>query len=210
MSQLPCPEWKNEEEPLDKLGSIVTGAAAIYEFILRQNQKKYLLNHGHLKTWHDQLFRGVVPLRYYAGNYRSADKRHPCLNVDIAVAGIPGSPFQEVPSRMAQFSETLETATIETDKFVQAQESPELRLKAAAQLATIAAGNIIRIHPFLNGNGRIARLTANFFFHRYGFRMPFYVSRPSVWTEYGTACKAAMEHGDFGPLFKYFIALLAV
>ena len=209
MPQLSCPEWTNDQEPFDKLDSIVKAAAAIYEFILRQNLKKYLLNHGDLKTWHGKLFKDVVPVPYYAGNYRSADPRHPCLNVDNEVAGVPGAPFQEVPKRMAQFSEKMESAILETDKFVATTKSPELRLKAAAQLAAFAAGGIIQIHPFLNGNGRIARLTANFFFNRYGFRMPFYVDRPSVGTEYATACSAAMVSSDFGPLFLYFISALA-
>ncbi|MBZ5653392.1 MAG: Fic family protein [Acidobacteriia bacterium] len=85
-------------------------------------------------------------------------------------------------------------------------------MKAAAQLAAFAAANIIQIHPFLNGNGRTARLTANFFFNRYGFRMPFYVNRPwpsAPLAEYATASSAAMTRGDFGPLFRYFILLLA-
>lgn len=87
-------------------------------------------------------------------------------------------------------------------------------MKAAAQLAAFAAGGIIQIHPFLNGNGRIARFTADLFFNRYGFRMPFYVNRPSevgkeFGREYAAACAAAMALGDFVPLFQYFILLLA-
>jgi len=116
LPQLSCPEWKNEEEPFDKLDSLVRAAAAIYDFILRHNQKKNLLNHGHLKTWHAKLFKDVVPVPYYAGNYRSADPRHPCLNVDNEVAGVPGAPFQDVPRRMAQLSERLESLTVDTDK----------------------------------------------------------------------------------------------
>jgi fido (protein-threonine AMPylation protein) len=210
LPQLPCPEWKNEQEPPDKLDDLVRAAVAIYEFIRRQNQKKHTLNHGHLKTWHAKLFKGVAPVPYYAGNYRSADQQRPCLNVDVQVAGIPGASFQDVARRMTQFSEQLESATVDTDKFFAAQKSPELRLKAAVQLASVAAGSVIQIHPFLNGNGRIARLAANFFFNRYGFRMPFYVERPSEFAaEYATASQAAMASGDFRPLFQYFILLLA-
>jgi fido (protein-threonine AMPylation protein) len=211
LSHLPCPEWKNEQEPFDKLDSIVRAAESIYEFIQRQNQKKNLLNHGHLKGWHAKLFSGVVPVPYYAGNYRSTEPRHPCLNVDNQVNGVRGAPFQDVLKKMTEFSELLASTTLDTDKFVASQKSAELRLKAAAQLAALAAGRLIQVHPFLNGNGRIARLTADFFFNRYGFRMPFFIPRPGtlgVDAEYGPASQSAML-GDFNPLFRYFVVLMA-
>jgi fido (protein-threonine AMPylation protein) len=209
---LPCPPWINEEEPPDKLEDIARAAVAVYEFILRQNQKRHLLNHGHLKTWHGKLFESVVPVPYYAGHYRCADSRYPCLNVNNHVAGVSGAPFEDVADRMQLFSEALESGTIDTDKFVATHETPELKLKAALQLAAFAAGSVIQIHPFLNGNGKTARLAANFFCNRYGYGMPFFLNRPwpnSPAAEYSTACRAAMASGDFRPLFRYLILLLA-
>lgn len=211
MSQLPCPEWKNEQEPFDKLDGVVKAAESIYEFIRRQNQKKLSLNHGHLKEWHGKLFKDVVPVRYYAGNYRSTDPRHPCLNTPIQVGGLFGAPAAEVASRMTNLSTVLEQQTMDVDRFVAAQKSAEPKLKAAAQLAALAAGHIISIHPFINGNGRTARLTADFFFNRYGFPMPFFINRPraqGVDAEYSSASQAAML-GDFNPMFRYFVVLMA-
>ena len=194
MHRLPCPEWTNQQEPRNKLPAVGMVAAGIFASIQRQNQKKQLLNHGHLKMWHQKLLKDVVPVPYYAGNYRSAESRHPCLNVDNEVDGVPGAPFQEVATRMARFSITLESVTTDTDDFVETQKSPEVRLKAVAQIAVLAAGTIIQIHPFLNGNGRMARFTANFFFDRYGFRMPFFIDRPSG-ADHPQACRAAMRQG---------------
>lgn len=209
MALLPCPQWQ-QPEPFDKLDSVAHAAVAIYEFILRQNPRKYLLGHGDLKTWHGKLFKGVVPVPYYAGNYRSSDKRHPCLNTDVQVRpGVLGAPFPEVPGRMERFSEMLVSATKDTDKYVGTQKAGILQLKAAVQLAAFAAGSIIQIHPFLNGNGRMARLTANFFLNRYGFRMPFYIDRPGPGTEYVAASDAAILTGNFGPLANYLVAALA-
>jgi fido (protein-threonine AMPylation protein) len=207
LPDLVCPEWENPEPP-EKLPSIAKNAAAVYDFILRQNPKRYLLNHGDLKTWHGKIFRDAVPVPYYAGNYRSADSRHPCLNVDVNVIGVPGAPFREVPQRMDLFSTKLQIGIIDTDRFVASQKSEAAKIKAAVQLAAFAAGTIIQIHPFRNGNGRIARLTANFFFNRYGYRMPFYIDRPSG-VEYREASATAMRSGEFVPLYKYFLAILA-
>ena len=158
--------------------------------------------------WHGKLLKSVVPVSYYAGNYRSAARQHPCLNVDVQVGNVFGSPFQEVPDRMADFSRTLESATVDTDHFIEEQQSVDLKLKAAAQIASLAAGSVIQIHPFRNGNGRIARFTANFFFDRYGFKMPFYIQRPSG-ADYGAASAAVML-GDFVPLYQYFVTLMAM
>lgn len=110
---------------------------------------------------------------------------------------------------MERFSETLVAATKDSDKYFDAQKSVVLRLKAAVQLAAFSAGSIIQIHPFLNGNGRMARLTANFFLNRYGFRMPFYIDRPGPGTDYVAASDAAMLTGNFGPLANYLVAVLA-
>ena len=211
MSRLPCPEWINEQEPFDKLDGIVKAAESIYEFIRRQNEKRLTLHHGHLKEWHGKLFKEVVPVHYYAGNFRSLDSRHPCLNTPIQVAGLLGAPPGDVASRMSHFSALLAQQTWDVDGFVAAQKSAEAKLRAAAQLAALAAGSVIQIHPFINGNGRTARLTADFFFNRYGFAMPFFISRPSargVDAEYATASRDAML-GDFNSLYKYFIVLMA-
>ena len=51
-------------------------------------------------TWHELMFTGLVPLVYYAGNYRQADPLRICLGVDVAVGPHPGVHFREVPRAM--------------------------------------------------------------------------------------------------------------
>jgi fido (protein-threonine AMPylation protein) len=109
---------------------------------------------------------------------------------------------------MARFSEQLEEFTLATDEYCTRQSRGVEKLKASAQLAAMASGKIIQIHPFRNGNGRIARLAANFFLNRYGFRMPLYIDRPPH-AEYGEASAQAMSNGDFVLLYRYFVSLLA-
>lgn len=209
MSDLPCPEWKQPEPP-EKLAAIAKGAEAIFQFIQKHNPQRYLLGHGDIKDWHLKLFKDVVPVPYFAGHYRCDDQSRPCLNEDVGVGSISGAPFAQVPGLMNEFSKHMQLYTQQTDNFCDRQSNKVQKLQAAAQMAAFAATQIIHIHPFLNGNGRIARLTANFFFNRYGFRMPFYIERPSPNTEYGPASRDAMAGGDPSSLYRYFVTLLAI
>jgi Fic/DOC family len=208
LSDLPCPEWKQPEPP-EKLAAIASGAEAIFRFIQKQNPQRYLLGHGDLKDWHLKLFKDAVPVPYYAGRYRSNDQARPCLGHDVHVGSISGAPFDQVTALMSQFSIHLQSYTRQTDDFCDRQTNKVQKLKAAAQMAAFAATQIIHIHPFVNGNGRIARLTANFFFNRYGFKMPLYIERPAANTEYGPASRHAMATGESIRLYQYFITLLA-
>jgi Fic family protein len=64
----------------------------------------------------------------------------------------------------------------------------------------------VRIHPFANGNGRTARLWANFIAMRYGLP-PFVTLRPRPGDDYGAAAAAAMD-GDWRPTERVFRKLL--
>ena len=70
--------------------------------------------------------------------------------------------------------------------------------------AAIVHGEWIRIHPFANGNGRIARLWANWIGLRYG--LPAFVAlrpRPAG-TDYASVATASMrgDHDAMVPVFK--------
>jgi fido (protein-threonine AMPylation protein) len=203
---LPCPKWSNPE-PIERLAGIASGAQAVFDFIKRQNPKGYILHQGNLKDWHKKLFAEAVPVAYYAGNFRSSDPRYPCLNVDVEVGPNRGVPFAEVSDQMMRFSAQMKEFTLRTDEYCALHQSLVERTKASAQIAAMAAGKIIQIHPFVNGNGRIARLTANFFLNRYGLKMPLYVDRPPG-ADYVQACALAMT-GDVILLYRYLVALLA-
>lgn len=201
-----CPQWE-QPEPFGNLPPVARGMEDVYSFIRKANAKKYLLNHGDIRSWHLKLFSAIVPVHYYAGNYRSDDPRHPCLNIDVQVGGRPGAPYRLVPEMMRQFSGKMSDNTVATDGFVARSRGDIERSKAAIQLAAVCAGRLIQIHPFINGNGRVARLLMCFFLNRYGLKMPFFaLGRPPL--DYPSASAACMI-GDFIPLFKYLVTLLA-
>src|ERR1700733_12989580 len=151
---------------------IVKAASSIYDSFLRQNAKRYVLHYGDLKEWHKKLFSQAVPVQYYAGNFRSVEAKMPCLDINVGVGSNAGTPQANVEKEMKKFSNDLELAIQATDEFVERSQSHINRLKAATQLSAFAGGTIIRIHPFINGNGRIARLAMNFFLHRYLGKLP--------------------------------------
>ena len=73
--------------------------------------------------------------------------------------------------------------------------------------AAIAHGEWIRIHPFANGNGRTARLWANWVSVRYA--LPVFVApqpRPAG-TAYAAAASAS-RRGDHQPMAAAFLVML--
>jgi len=65
------------------------------------------------------------------------------------------------------------------------------------------AAFFIRIHPFLNGNGRLSRLLIAWGMMRFGFRMPMTVHIRPPGRKYSSIMAAAMD-GDPRPL-QYFL-----
>lgn len=206
----PCPLWFQAERD-DQLPHVVVGLAEYYRFIISACKTHYIVGHGDIKTYHKRVFEKVVPLDYYAGNYRSLDSARPCLAQDVHVDGVPGETFSTVPDSMRDFSSELHDFVVRTDEYIQHPLSPTKRAQAIAQLAALAMGRFIRIHPFLNGNGRMVRMLVNYLFKRYGYAMPFKQAhiRPPE-NEYAAASAASMyPTPNFQPLYAYLLRLVA-
>jgi fido (protein-threonine AMPylation protein) len=201
-----CPDWSQPESDRH-LPSVAVGMAAVCRFI-EKKAASFVVHHGTLRDWHLQMFKSVVPLTYYAGNFRCDNVARPCLGRPVQVGVHPGSPYQIVDSEMSSYSSSLHSFIQQTDTHFSAEPSFAKRVNATMQLAAWGVGRFVQIHPFLNGNGRVSRLLGNYFFVRYGFEfMPFQnIARPGG--DYVAAMDSCMS-GNFDPLFRYFLLLLA-
>jgi len=164
-----------------------------------------------VQAWHREIYRGVtLPIPYYAGEVRDSDVRHPELyGYEVRVGVVRGVPSEQVPDELARFEARMRDATAKLDAVIPPGSPPadEEQLRSVLTLCALAHGEWVRIHPFANGNGRTARLWANWCARRYG--LPRFVQlkpRPEG-DSYAEAAARSMR-GDHGPMFDVFNDML--
>lgn len=148
--------------------------------------------------WHRHIYAGVVlPIPYYAGEIRDSDPSQPELDgYEVEVGGFAGAPSATVPQELARFEATTCRAIEVLDATIPAGSTPtdNNRLLSVLTLCASLHGEWVRIHPFANGNGRTARMWANWAALRYGLP-PFVRIKPRpAGIAYALAAYASMQH----------------
>lgn len=185
---------------------MMTGEAALKEMPLTQNFIRTLhktLLRGNYTVWHN--LPGGVPTScvIHAGQYKTRPNSVITRYGDRFEYASP----EETPGLMGDLVEWYNAA--EKD----GKRSP-------VELAALFHYRFVRIHPFEDGNGRIARLMVNFILMRHGY--PMIVIRSRKKSEYLEALhQADLEVGpvpsdgahadsrDIRPFLKYFNRLVA-
>ncbi len=144
-----------------------------------------------------------IPDPDYVGRFRGETGLEDCWVVIGARAGVGP---QAVAAALADFETSLQLAVAELDHSIPGDVASENELAAVLAVCAWAHAEWVRIHPFANGNGRTARLWANFVAMRYGLP-PFVTLRPRPGDGYGAAAAAAMD-GDWAPTEKVFRVML--
>lgn len=157
------------------------------------------------KRWQRQTMAGLtVPDRRYAGRFRGEAGLE---EVGVKISGARGVDPSKVASALGTFESTLQTAVAALDaQYPAEQDLDGDGLRTVIDLAAWTHAEWVRIHPFANGNGRTARIWANFILMRYGIA-PFVRLRPRPDGGYGTAAAAAVR-GDWRPTAVVFGQLL--
>lgn len=166
--------------------------------------------------WHQRVYRGVaVPSKLYLGTPRGV--AHPHLISYQVVLRSPSSsrvvaqgvPAREVAGELRGFEQAVQTATGTLDAAIPVGVTPNdgAELLAVVELAALTHGEWVRIHPYANGNGRIARVWANWVALRYGLP-PFIRIKPRTdGLLYARAAHQSMG-GDHRTTISLFVDLL--
>jgi fido (protein-threonine AMPylation protein) len=200
-----CPAWEEDIEDSRAREQL----ERVFRKVVKDDCRK-LPSAQMVKEWHRVLFDKLVPHSDYLGNFRDVEKTSRCLQgYDVRVGGVHGVSHLQVLEALDVFFDEFRSKVKELDQSwgeSQGKYSEE-DIDRVVELAAWVYGEWVRVHPFANGNGRTARLWANYVFCRYGL-LPIVVVRPRPHGPYGLAAHESMKHGDHEPTKRLFWELL--
>lgn len=209
MTLVPCPAW-DEDQPAD-LATVVSNVRALWPSIEADAIARPTPSLEMALDWHRRIYAGVaVPEIQYVGNVRDSDPRNPCLiDYEVAVGTVRSVRASDVPDALDAFVRSTSTVTAALDAVVPVRRVPSApgALAAVIRLCANAHGEWVRIHPFANGNGRTARLWANWIAVRYGLP-PFVRIKPRPGDVLFTGAAELSMRGDHGPTEAMFAVML--
>lgn len=184
------------EDPPGAEQQILANATALLREIAATADRRLAPSVAMAQEWHRRLYRDVaLPVPYYAGEPRDSDPHCPELQgYEVAVGTARGTPSELVPAALSGFETSARRAVLSLDEAIPAGQQPASgrELHGVLSLCAVLHGEWVRIHPFANGNGRTARLWANWAALRYGLP-PFVTIKPRPGNPYGLAAMASMS-----------------
>jgi fido (protein-threonine AMPylation protein) len=200
-----CPAWEEDTEDSRAREQL----ERVFRKVVKEDCKK-LPRAQLVQEWHRALFENLAPHPDYLGSFRNVEKTSRCLQgYDVRVGAVRGVSHLQVLQALDVFFEQFRSKVKELDRRWKEREGnySEDDIDLVVGLAAWAHGEWVRIHPFANGNGRTARLWANYVFRRYGL-LPIVVVRPRPDAPYGLAARESMKNGDHEPTKRLFWELL--
>jgi fido (protein-threonine AMPylation protein) len=201
----------NEDRPEDR-ALIESNIASVLREIALDASRRRLPTVVMAQDWHRQIYRGAsLPVWYYAGEIRDSDPNYPeLIGYEVMVGTAPGIPSQRVPNELFSFEVSIRLAVERLDALISRNARPadNDQLYAVLTLCAVSHGEWVRIHPFANGNGRVARLWANWCALRYGLP-PFLRLKPRPEGDSYARAAALSMLGEHGAMVLELIAMLA-
>lgn len=191
--------WDGDGSPSDQF-LIERNLRSLLADLQRTAPNRVMPTIGLAREWHRRIFHGVaVPVPYYLGGIRDSNPSEPELvDHEVGIRGpvtiSPAVPAANVPAELLGFRTWLVGETTRLDaQFPVGQAPPLSGVDEIMSCAAKAHGEWVRIHPFVNGNGRVARIWTNWCALRYG--LPAFLRlrpRPAAAT-YASAAERSMQ-----------------
>ena len=200
---MPVP-WNDDPAGYDQ--RILDNIVDLLSEIAREADQRQAPSVPLAQEWHRRIYDGLkLPVDYYAGEVRDSDARYPELyGYEVAVGPFFGVSSAAVPLELASFEASAQAAVGALDGVIDVGTIPATtqELHGVLVLCANLHGEWVRIHPFANGNGRTARVWANWAALRYRLP-PFVTTKPRPGHPYGIAAMASMQ-GDHQPAVATF------
>lgn len=195
------PSW-HEDDPKN-LSLIQANAAQLITALRATAAERRLLTAADLCHWHAQLYAGCqVPVAGYLGHFRGDPAVTELINYEVGL----GAPLKDgtlekmgvwarrVSEEMAAVLAGLNAVFADLDGRLPIGRPPRTadEMLQVISFAALAHGELLRVHPFANGNGRIARLLVAFICLRYGVPMFVHIKPRPESDEYLRASRDSM------------------
>lgn len=175
-----APSWQ-EDDPKN-LSLIQSNATQLIAELRATAREQMLPTPRELCRWHTQLYAGCdVPVAGYVGHFRGDPSIRELVDYEVGLgARLKDGNLEKmgvwargVREEMNAVLAGLHAVFVELDARLPAAKSPSTadQILEVISFAALAHGECLRVHPFANGNGRIARLLVAFICLRYGLPM---------------------------------------
>jgi Fic/DOC family len=149
-----------DEDDSQVRGRIQANLAVLFPDIVASGRRRDPLTIDLVKDWH-QLMLGGIPLAQpeVAGGLRGSGPQEGRLRTcRVTVDGIlQAVPPGQVRSKMSIFERRLHEKITALDPLIPAKAPPEQREEQVLELCAWGHGELVYVHPFADGNGRMAR-----------------------------------------------------
>jgi fido (protein-threonine AMPylation protein) len=185
------------DDPAGSETQIAANISAVGKQIYANASRRASPSLATAQDWHRALYAGLpLPVPYYAGEIRDSDRRFPeLIDYEVQVGRLRGVPAAQVPTELEVLQIRARSAVVGPDDAIPVGRPPAtpLELRSVLLLAANLHGEWVRIHPFANGNGRIARLWVLWVAARYSLP-PFIRLKPRpAGLPYAAAALASMS-----------------
>jgi hypothetical protein len=196
-----APVW-HEDDPRN-LSQIQTNAAQLMAELRANAAERIQPTRQELCRWHARLYAGCdVPVAGYVGHFRGDPAVKELIDYEVGLGARlqdgnlekMGVWARQVSGEMNAVLAGLRAVFVELDARLPVGKSPTTpdQMLALISFTALAHGECLRVHPFANGNGRIARMLVAFVCLRYGLPMFLHVKPRPESEDYIRASRDSM------------------